>query len=163
MEKIRSKYILKQIFDNIQQIRLLEMIRYNNGFKKKLEKNLNVYKKEFLKIEIEIIPKDEIYGDCNILNKKYKSYAHIYFNDDKVEKKVNTFNKNDNIKKIKIILDYKIKSLTKIFKDCYFIKSINFIRFIREDIIDMSYMFYMCSSLEELIFTNIKTNNIINM
>ena len=29
--KIRSKYILKQIFDNLKKIRLLEIIRYNKN------------------------------------------------------------------------------------------------------------------------------------
>ena len=42
-EKIRSKYILKQIYDNLKPKRLLEIIRYNKRIKNKLNKYKRLY------------------------------------------------------------------------------------------------------------------------
>ena len=43
LKQIRSKYILKQIFDNLKENKLLEIIRYNKNIQKKLNKKLNDY------------------------------------------------------------------------------------------------------------------------
>ena len=40
---------------------------------------------------------------------------------------------------------------------------INFKKFYRNNITDMSWMFYGCSSLKELNLTNFNTNNVTNM
>ena len=48
--KIRSKYILRAIFDNIYEKKLLKLILYNKNLIKKLDKGLNDYKDEYLKI-----------------------------------------------------------------------------------------------------------------
>ena len=90
-----------------------------------------------------------------------ESYYHIYFNNDKNEAKTNYFSKD--ISKIKIIINSNNKSLTKLFYNCSGIEKINFIKFNRKDINNMSYMFYQCYSLKELNFNNIYTNNVTNM
>ena len=69
----------------------------------------------------------------------------------------------DKVTKIKIIIDYQVKSLKKLFYGCYCIESINFKKFYRNNITDMSFMFCDCSSLKELNLTNFNTNNVTNM
>ena len=68
LKKVRSKYILKQIFDNVKQIKLLQIIRYNNHLKKKLSITNKNYFLEYSKIEIEIIPMIILYGTYNFIN-----------------------------------------------------------------------------------------------
>ena len=65
--------------------------------------------------------------------------------------------------KIKIIIDYQVKSFKDLFKRCECIESINFKKFYRNNITDMSYMFDGCSSLKDLNLTNFITNNVTNM
>ena len=164
LKYIKSKYILKQITEHLTKNKLLKIINYNKLIQNKLDIGIIDYKKYYEQIEIELIPinKDNINYFINIKD-EYKSYYHIYFNNDKNEKKQNYFNKNDNITKINIILDNEIKSFERLFDECKCIEKIKFIRFIRNDIINMSYMFYRCSSLKELNINNFNTNNVTNM
>ena len=166
-DNIKSKYVLKQIFDNLKENKTLQIIRYNSKMKNKLDKNIDDYKKcseIYSKIEIEIIPKKKKYGKfINIINKEEKKYFHRYFNNDKNEIKRNDINKNDRVKKIIIKIDSQIKSFCKLFEECECIESIYFKKFYRKNIIDMSYMFYRCFSLQELNITNFNTNSVTNM
>jgi len=83
-KKIRSKYILAQIFEYIQQDRKLNIIRYNKKLKYKLNIKIDKYKKAYSKIEIEIIPKQYEYGRfIHIPNMKGDFNCHIYFDDNK--------------------------------------------------------------------------------
>ena len=72
-------------------------------------------------------------------------------------------NKNEKISKLKIIIDYQIKSLKNLFSNCKCIEYINFKKFYRNNINNMGYMFYKCSSLKELNLSNFNTNNVTNM
>ena len=75
---IKSKYILMQIFNHLKQKKLFSVIKYNKNIQNKLEINT----KDFLDIEIELIPKENIYD--KFIHIKYSDeYYHIYFNDDK--------------------------------------------------------------------------------
>ena len=65
--------------------------------------------------------------------------------------------------KIKIIIDYQDKSFRELFYECKSIKSINFKKFYRNNITNMSWMFSDCSSLKELNLTNFNTNNVNDM
>ena len=105
LESIRSKYILKQITEYLT--------------KNKLDIGIIDYKKYYEQIEIELIPIN-ICDKNNFINinKEYRPYCHIYFNNDKNEKKQDYFNKNDNITKINIILDNGIKYFEKLFYNC---------------------------------------------
>ena len=163
--KIRSKYIIIKIFNNIKQSKLLNIINYNKSYQKLMNIKLKDYKNEFSKIEIEIIPEENIYGRfIKFYNQNIKSNIHIYFNDNnKEEIKRNKVNANDNVTKIKIIIDYKIKSLNRFFQNCKCIKKIKFIKFTNDDIKDMSDMFEGCSSLNELNLSNFNTKNVIDM
>ena len=167
MENVRSNYILKPIFENIPKIKLLKIIIYNKNLQKKAEIQINDYKNYYEKIEIEIIPKYldynyNIYSFINISNEN-RQYYHIYINDDKNEINNKIFFEDENITKIKIIIDSEIKSFEKLFYRRSFIKKITFIEFFRNDINSMKDMFSSCESLIEINFNNFKTNNVTDM
>ena len=44
LEKIRSRFILKRIFDNLKENKFLETIRYNKEIRNKLDISINDYK-----------------------------------------------------------------------------------------------------------------------
>ena len=97
------------------------------------------------------------------MNEGDEKYYHIYFNDNKEEIKRNDLNKNDNVSKIKIIIDYQVKSFEKLFYNCSCITSIYFKKFYRINITNMSFMFFNCLSLKELNLSNFNTNNVTKM
>ena len=121
-EKIKSKYILKQILDKIKEKILLEIIKYNKIIQNKLDINLNNYKdfsEKFSSIELELtIIKNDYNKFINILRDEDKVYYHIYFNDNKKEIKKYVLNEYDEVNKIKIRIDYQIKSFFKLFSNC---------------------------------------------
>ena len=159
---IRSKYIIKKIFDNLKFKQLLKIIKYNKKLQNKIGINSNNYK-NYSKIIIEVIPLENHYKNFINIIKDYKPFYHFYFNDSKNEITRDFIEEGEKIKKIKIILDNEIKSLSGLFRDCEIIEKINFVQFFRDDITDMSYMFYRCSSLTELNLKNFNTDNVTNM
>ena len=162
LNKIRSKYVTIRILENLNQYRLLSVMHYNKKYQKLMNKNLTFYKKEFSKIEIEIIPKENTYGNfINITKKSKRKNIHIFFNDGEKELENESITADDNVSKIKIIINSTIKSLSYFFYCCECIKKINFIRFNRDDIQNMSFMFCKCSSLEEINFSKFNTYNVI--
>ena len=167
LENIKSFHFLKLIFDTLQKKKSLEIIKYNKTTQNNLNININnykIYSETYTPIEIEIIPAENKDGQfINILSINNKSNFHIYFNDDKKEIKRINFKRKNKVTKIKIIIDYQVKSFYELFYDCKCIKSIYFKKFYRNNIEDMSYMFYVCSSLEELDLSNFNTNNVTNM
>ena len=66
----------------------------------------------------------------------------------------------DKVTRIKIIIDYQVKSFKELFIDCRCIESINFKKFYRNN---MSGMFSWCSSVKELNLTNFNTDNVSDM
>ena len=157
--KIRNNYMLKRIFSHLSTSRLLDTIHYNKKLQNKLYKDINDYKK-YLQIEIEIIPFEDIYGNfINISNSNDESYYHIYFDDNKTEIKRHYIKQSDNVNKIIITIDYEIKSLYMLFKECPCIKIINFLKFKRKFNEDMSYLFSNYNSVEEINFYEFRTNN----
>ena len=166
LNNLKSKYVLKQLFEYLNEVKFLNIIRYNKIIQNKLSLTLDDYKKG-AKIELEIIPIEKKYNEAfiNILSDNESCY-HIYYNDVKEEikrEKRNYILKDDNIKKIKIIIDYNVNSLKGLFKYCKIIKSISLIRFNITDINNMSEMFSHCSSLKELNLSKFKTNNVKDM
>ena len=157
-KKIKSNYILKEIFDNLSEKKLLKIIKVNKNIQKCLNKGLNDFKMFYEKIEIELeLLKKPTYPNCFIhYQKKYENYFHIYFdNDMKKEVKKNFVNySKEKVSKIKIIIDSQIKSLSQLFEKCINIKKINFTKFNRKNIIDMSSIFDGCINLEEINFNN---------
>ena len=72
IHSIKSIYILKIIIQNIQKIKLLNIIRYNKSIKEKLNLDINDYKNEYskIKIEIELFQHKMTDSDCYIFNEK---------------------------------------------------------------------------------------------
>ena len=138
MEKIKSRYILSKIYDIMPKKKKLEIIKYNKRIQNRLNlsiKNYKEYSETFTPIEIEIIPTKDKYGKFIYINENDKLYYHIYFNDNEEEiKNKYEINKEDKVTKIKIIIDYQVKSFKELFYDCKCIESINFKKFYRNTI-----------------------------
>ena len=167
MDNLKCDYFFQKLYDNMPKKKKLEIFKYNKKIQNRLKINIKDYKEyseTFTSIEIEIIPTKDKYGRFININKNDKLYYHIYFNDNKKEKKNKyEINKEDNVIKIKIIIDYQVKFFDSLFFICKNIESINFKKFYRNNITDMSWMFKVCSSLKELNFNNFNNENVIYM
>ena len=161
-ENIKSKYILQIIFEYLTKDKILQLIRYNKATQKRLGINLKDYR-EYSRIEIEIIPLKYPSGRFINIKKEDNLYYHIYFNGGGGEIKRIEFNKDDNVSKINIIIDYKIRSLAYLFSNCGCIRSIHFKNFKRSNINNMTEMFSFCKSLEKINFSDFNTDNVTNM
>ena len=163
LNNIKSNYILGRIFKILHRRISLKIMKYNKKIMNKLNINLNDYE-SFSEIEIKIIPAENKYGKIiNINNGKEKSYYHIYFNNSKSEINKYDFNKEDQVENIKIIIEYPVKSLNKLFCYCECIESIYFNKFYMNKINDMSNMCFGCSNLKEINFSNFNTDNVKDM
>ena len=167
LDKLRNDFFIQHFFDYMPKRISLKAIKYNKALQKRIEININHYKdfsEKFSSIEIEIIPKKNKYGEFIIIKKEDINHYHIYFNDNKRKKiKKTSINKNDNVSKINVIIDYQVTSLNELFNYCKCIESINFKQFYRNNITNMSAMFNGCTSLKELNLNNFNTNNVNDM
>ena len=159
---IKSNFVLKRIFNILPEKTLLEIIQYNKIIQKRINKDIQDFKK-YLNIEIEIIPAESGKFINIPKNKSQQSYYHIFFDDSRKEIK-NIYSITNEIKsKIKIIVDFEIQSLRQLFEDGEGIKILKFTKFNRKDIIDMSYMFYQCTSLTQIDLSKMKTDEVKDM
>ena len=167
LKNVKSYYFIQKFFGYMTERKYLETIRYNKSVQKRINININHYKAYFetkTSIELDIIPMKGKYGKFINIKEKDKKYFHIYFNDNKnKEIEYTSLHRNDNVSKISIIIDYKIKSFSRLFFQCGCIESIKFKKFYRNNITDMSGMFCGCSSLNELNLINFNTNNVTDM
>ena len=163
--KIKNQFFLRKIGENINRNKLLEYIRYNKEIQNTLGININDYIDEYLKIvlEIELIPTENKYIKFINIKKENLSHFHFNFDDNPQEIKNNIINKNDRVKKVKIIIDKNFDSFECLFEQRLSIKKINFLRFNRKDIKNMRNIFAGCSSLEEINLTHFNTDNVSNM
>ena len=165
LNNIKSSYILKNIFEYLSKYILLGIINYNKIIQNILIINIIDYKEYCEKslIEIEIIPIKNKYGIFINIPKKEELYYHLYFNDNKEEVKRNYLRAKDIVTKIKIIIDYQVKSFENLFYYCECVELINFKNFHRNNIYSMRNMFSRCSSLKELNLSKFNTNNVNDM
>ena len=169
LKNIKNDYFLRKLFLHLQDRKILDIVKYNKNIQKRLNLDINAYKEYseiFSSIEIEIKPVKDGYGKFINIPSKDRVYYYIYFNNNKYEinkRNDNYIDENEEIKIIKIIIDYHITSLEKLFDFCRCIESINFKKFYRNNITNMSYMFGFCQSLKELNLNNFNTNNVMNM
>ena len=159
---IKSSVILKTIFKNIKRNKFLEFIKCNKSLQKRLNLDVNDYKEYFqfytpIEIELNLIDNRDIYFINNNI------YFHIFFDDSNEEIYRYYLEENQKVKKVKIVVDYQIKSFQNLFVSCESISSITFKKFNWINITDMSYMFSGCKSLKELILSNFNTNSVIDM
>ena len=160
---LKSDYFLRKLFDNLLKKKLLDIIKYNNNLKDRINININNYKEyseTYSSIELDIIPVKGESGKFINIKEEDKKYFHIYFNVNKEEIKKTELNEKDNASKINIIIDYQIKSFKELFSDCKCIESINFKKFYRNNVTNMKSMFCFCSSLKELNLSNFNTKKV---
>ena len=169
LKEIKSKYIIKDIFNILNEGKALHLIRYSKYFQDKLEITEIDYRKySQIEIEIKLIKNDDEQQDKRkklyFINEKLKhDFYHVFFDDKREEIERNYVMAGENVKKIKIVIEMEIKSLKELFNDCDSIQSIKFTKFNRSDIIDMSSLFYNCIFLSEIDFKEFKTRNVIDM
>ena len=166
LKKLKSDYFLQLLFNNLFKKKSLKIIKYNKNIKERINISIKDYKKYseiYSSIEIEIKPFNNEYGKFINIKKENEKYYHIYFDDNKEEIKRNYLNKKDNVAKIKVIIDYQIKSFERLFENCGCLEYIYFKKFHRNNINNMGYMFNECHSLKELNLSNFNTNNVTNM
>ena len=88
---IKSKLILKLIFNKLQQPKNLNIIKYNKSLQKRLDIGISHYENYCFETKIEISPKDNIPDEntffIKISPKENEAYYHIYFNDGDIETK----------------------------------------------------------------------------
>ena len=165
LDNEKSNYILKIIFDFMKKYKLFEVLKYNKILQKRINLTINDYKNYsqlLTPIEIELKLADNKYGKfINIYDKE--EYYHIYLDNSKEEIKRNFLIENENINRIKIIIDHQVKSFKNLFSGCKCITSIFFKKFYRINITNMSYMFYDCSSLKKINFSSFNTTNVSDM
>ena len=137
-ENIKNNYFLQKLYDNMTKKKKLEIAKYNKKTQNRINlsvKDYKEYSETFTPIEIKIIPSKGRYGKFIKINKNDKLYYHIYFNDNKEEIKNKYYiDEEDNVTKIKIIIDYQVKSFKDLFSWCNCIESINFKKFYRNNV-----------------------------
>ena len=167
LKKLKSDYFLIKLFDIMKKNKSLQIMKYNKNIQKRVNLSINDYKEYsqvYSPIEIELKINDNEYNvDFINISDDLKEYYHIYFDNSNEEIKRNYLKENEKVNKIKIIIDYQVKSFKNLFKDCKIISSIFYKKFYRNDITDMSFMFNGCSLLKELNLSNFNTNNVKNM
>ena len=139
IENIKSRYILSKIYDNMTKKKKLEIVKYNKKIQNRINlsvKDYKEYSETFTPIEIEIIPIKVKYGRFININENNELFYHIYFNDNKKEiKNKYEIDEEDKVTKIKIIIDYQVKSFNHLFWYIEYIESINFKKIYRNNFI----------------------------
>ena len=129
-ENLKSDYFLQLIFSYFEIDKSLKIVKINKQIQRKLNSSIKDYKEfsETSPIEIEIIlNKERISKFIGVIDGI--DYYHIYFDNDKTEIKINSLKEDEKVSKIKVVLDYQIKSFEGLFEFCKDIKSINFKKF----------------------------------
>ena len=161
-DNLKSDYFLRKIFDIMKKIKSLVIVKYNKKLQKRLNINVNDYK-QYSSIEIELnLNDDKCIKFINIPDKEQKFY-HIYFDNSNEEIKNYHLIYKKKVKKVKIIIDYQVKSFKGLFKRCFCINSIFFKQFYINNITDMSEMFSDCFKLKEIDLSNFNTSNVTDM
>ena len=116
-DSVKSKYILKQILDDLSQKKILEMVKYNKKIQERLDIKIDNYKefcKSYSSIEFELKINNYNLFDYKFINiKGDESYYHFYFNNNKKEEKRKTITDKD--KKILIKINHQMKSFSELF------------------------------------------------
>ena len=163
LKNIKSDFFMNKIFAYMDKLKVMKIINYNKILQKRLKLSLEKYKEYFEILSPIIIEINIAENNHGLFINAQNDYFHAYFDNNKEEIKRKYINELENVKKIKIIIDYQIKSFEGLFEECKCIESINFKKFHRNNIISMKYMFYKCSSLKEINFSNFNTDNVTDM
>ena len=129
LESIKSDYFLLKICDYLKRNKSLKIFKYSKKYQKKLNLNIASYKEyseifSSIEIELKTIKHEPLLREnenkepkpikfINIKEEE-KEYFHIYFNGNKEETKKIVFNEGDKISRIKVIIDYQVKSFNNL-------------------------------------------------
>ena len=83
LSNLKSDYFLRKLLGYLLKKRSLDIIKYNNNLKDRINININNYKEYseiYSSIELEIKPNNKTYGKFININKDNEIYYHIYFN-----------------------------------------------------------------------------------
>ena len=166
LNKIKSKYIIKSIFEFIKINIFYKIIKYNKTLQNCLEIKIENYKNYCEKTDIilEIKCSDSKPDKFLDIDKKVESFYLIKTLGREIN---NNMDKNaikiKKSQKITIEISPEINSLKNLFNKAQYMHSINVIKFIRQNIINMSYMFCDCKKIEIINISNFKTNNVKDM
>ena len=90
-KNLQPDYFLKKVFNNLEQKKSLNIIKYDKNLMKKLDININDYKEyseKYSLIEIEIKPVNNKYVKfINIQKEEDLNHCHIYFDNNKKRNK----------------------------------------------------------------------------
>ena len=89
LEKFKNDYFLRKVFYNLENKKILYIVKYNKKIKKRINININDYKEYSELIEIEMKPAKNKSGYFINIKEEDKLYYHIYFNNNKEEIKRN--------------------------------------------------------------------------
>ena len=107
---IKSNFIIKKIFAYMDKPKLMKIINHNKILQKRLNLSLEKYKEYFEILSPIIIEINIAENNHDLFINAHKDYFHAYFDDNKKEIKRNRINEWENVKKIKVIINYQIKS-----------------------------------------------------
>ena len=81
IEKIKSDYFLRKLYDNMTKKKKLEIVKYNKKVQNRLDlgvKDYKEYSETYSSIEIEIIPAKGKYGRFIYIDENDELYYHIF-------------------------------------------------------------------------------------
>ena len=110
LKNIKSDFIFKKICGYIAKNISLKIMKYNKKLQKRLNTSIDDYV-EYLSIVIELKLDDNKYGTFINISDQEKEYFHIYFDNSNEEIKRNYLEQNEQVKTIKIIINYKVSSI----------------------------------------------------
>ena len=116
--KLKSNFIFKKILNYMKKNKLLDIMKYNKRLQKRLNLNINDYKEYsqlYSNIEIELKLVNNKYGEFLNIPDEDKEYYHIYFDNSNEEITRNYLNENEDIKIMKIIINYQVISFKNYF------------------------------------------------
>ena len=109
-KNLKNDYFLQKLFNYLLKKKSLYIIKYNKNIKERINISIKDYKEYSELIELEIKTVNNKYGKFMNINEENEKYYHIYFDNNKEEIKRNYIKKEEQIKIIKIIIDYQVKS-----------------------------------------------------
>ena len=152
-QNINNDSFFEKVFAYMKKNKSLNIMKFNQKLQKRLNLSIKDYKEYsqlYTPIEIELKMADNRYVKFINIPPKEKEYYHIYFDNSTEEINRNDLNPKDKVNIIKIKIDHQVISFGGLFSECEYIRSINFKKFYRTNIINMGSMFSKCFGLEEL-------------
>ena len=153
-DNIKSKYIVKQIFDNLPRNILLKIILRNKKLQQRVDVNIKDYI-EYSYVIIDIEPAQNVYGRfINIINEEDKKYFKIYFDGKNEEINRTILYKNERVQNIRILIKSNMKNFTRLFEKCKCVESIKIQYLKQRNYYEMNKMFNDNISLKKINFDN---------